>query len=39
MEQSSSTEEVVEEAEQEVDFLADIEAADPESFNVCTACD
>ena len=26
--------------EPEVDFLADIEAADPESFNVCTfGCD
>lgn len=39
MEQSSSTEEIVEEVEQEVDFLADIEAADPESFNVCISCD
>lgn len=27
------------EAIEEVDFLADVEAADPESFNVCISCD
>lgn len=27
------------EQEEEVDFLADVEAADPESFNVCISCD
>lgn len=24
---------------EEVDFLAEVEAADPESFNVCISCD
>lgn len=37
----SSDNEPVEEVEpeEEVDFLADVEAADPESFNVCISCD
>lgn len=41
MEQPSTVQEPVEqeEQEQEVDFLADVEAADPESFNVCISCD
>ncbi len=30
---------VTQEAVEEVDFLADVEAADPESFNVCISCD
>lgn len=41
MEQPSTVQEPVEqeEQEQEVDFLTDVEAADPESFNVCISCD
>lgn len=30
---------IAQEAVEEVDFLADVEAADPESFNVCISCD
>lgn len=38
MEQPEATKSTVE-TETEQDFLADIEAADPESFNVCISCD